>query len=113
MITMRDLALEQHLLEITQRRRHRLHALTELDKMVLDELLTQASREQPRQKVPHIPPIKADLRNIVVSEQPAQMVSNMLVGDSPTRRRLQITLCAPKIVGEPIDCRLFTQPLRR
>ena len=48
MITVRNLALEQHLLEITQRGRHRLHPLAEFNEVILDELLVEAGLEQPR-----------------------------------------------------------------
>jgi hypothetical protein len=35
---------------------------------VSSELLTEAGLEQPRQKVPHVPAIKPDLRNAVAPE---------------------------------------------
>jgi hypothetical protein len=64
----RNLTLEQHLFEIAQRRRHTLHALAKLDEMVFDELLSKTSLQKPRQKVPHIPSIEANLRDVVVPE---------------------------------------------
>lgn len=48
MIAMGEMALEQHLLEITQRGRHRLHPLAEFNEVILDELLVEAGLEQPR-----------------------------------------------------------------
>jgi hypothetical protein len=65
MITVRELALQKDLLKIPQRRRHRLHALAKLDKVLLDELLVEAGLEQLRQEVPHVPAVKTDLRNVV------------------------------------------------
>src|SRR5262249_24413003 len=68
MVTVRDLALEQHLLEITQCGRHTLHALPKLDEMIPDELLGETALEQPGKEMPHIPPIESDLRTAVVPE---------------------------------------------
>src|SRR5262249_55812582 len=67
-IAMGEMALEQHLLEITQRGRHRLHPLAEFNEELLDKPLAEAGLEQPRQEVPHVPAVKSDLRNVVVLE---------------------------------------------
>jgi hypothetical protein len=43
MIAVRKFALEQDLLKVSQRRRHALHALAELDEVILDKLLAHAA----------------------------------------------------------------------
>jgi len=79
MIAVRKLTVQDHLLEIAQRRRHALHTLTKLDEAVLDELLVETSLEQPRLKVAHVPPVRADLGDVVAIEQPAQMIGDKFI----------------------------------
>jgi hypothetical protein len=55
MIAVGEMTFEQHLFEIAQRRRHRLHALAEFQEMRLDHLLTESAAQEPRPKVPEIP----------------------------------------------------------
>jgi hypothetical protein len=73
MAPMREMAFEQHLLKIPQRRRHRLRVLAERQEMRLDHLLTKAGTEQPRPEVPHVPPIEGDRLDVQLRKEPAEM----------------------------------------
>src|SRR5215831_19270335 len=89
MVSMCELAFKDDLLQIAQRRRHARDALAELDEVLLDELLTETDLEQPRLKVPHIPPVKSDLGDVIAAEQATQMIGDELIRYGLAGGRLQ------------------------
>ena len=113
MIAVRKLALQKNLFEITQGRAHARHPLAEFHEALLDELLAETRPEQPRRQVPHVPSVERDLLNVVPPEHLTQMIRDKLIGDGLARRRLQVPLRAPEVVGDPICGRFIGQPFGR
>src|SRR5262245_50165476 len=113
MVSMCELTLKDDLLQIAQRRRHARDALAELDEVILYELLAETDLEQPRLKVPHIPPVKRDFADTEATEKAVQLVGHELVADGPPRAELQETPRTPQIVGHPISARPLGEALGR
>src|SRR5262245_53768611 len=111
MVSMCELTLKDDLLQIAQRRRHARDALAELDEVILDELLAETDLEQPRLKVPHIPPVKSDLGDVIAAEQARQMIGDELIRHGLAGRRLQEAAVAPKIIWDSIGYRPLDQSL--
>src|SRR6516164_4480371 len=109
MVSMCELTLKDDLLQIAQRRRHARDALAELDEVILDELLTETDLEQPRLKVPHIPPVKSDLGDVIAAEQATQMIGDELIRHGLAGSRLQETAVTPKIIRDSIGYRPLDQ----
>src|SRR5262245_23825132 len=105
MVSMCELTLKDDLLQIAQRRRHARDPLAELDEVILDELLAETDLEQPRLKVPHIPPVKSDLGDVIAAEQATQMIGDELIRHGLAGSRLQETAVTPKIIWDSIGYR--------
>src|SRR5262245_64073517 len=102
MHAMRDALIEQLGLEQSQRRRHALEALAELDEVRLDLLFVEADLEKPALQVGEVPAIESDRELRMPLEQITQMQRDVFVIDRATWHELDVLLIDPQIVGNAI-----------
>src|ERR1700757_1376722 len=108
---MRQLAIENALLQVTKCRTHALHTLAKFNPAVLKRLLGETGLQQPGFQVPKIPAVEPDLLNAIAVEQLAQLVRNELIGYRLARRRAKIAARRPQIIRHMIGLRALPQPV--
>jgi hypothetical protein len=99
-------------LEIAQRRAHRLEALPKLDERPLEELLGKPGLQEPRPQVRIVPSIESDLCHMIVLEHVLQALGDELIIDRCARRRFEVALLGPQVIGRTVVRRLLRQPLK-
>src|SRR5690606_6016654 len=110
-VAVSDPPIQDFALEVTQGRAHGLVALPELDEMLVDFIVREARLDQPRAQVLEPPSIERKLANIVLVENPTQVLRDEAVIHRAARRRLQEPLAVPYVIWNPIRPRLLHQSI--
>src|SRR6476469_656444 len=109
MAAVAQLALQNNAFQIAQCRAHIFETLPKANELVRDHLLGKAGVQKPRLEMLQIPAVEADLRDVMLVEYLPQMLRDVFVAHRRARRRLQVALIMPEVVGDAIHARLVVQ----